>query len=224
MADEPIPAGTAQNTGTGEGEPAQAPPAAPAAPAAPEVLLGGDTTDSTAKVEGEGTQDQTDKKDGSPDTAPEKYEFVLPEGVEMDADLLAKFEPFAREKNLPQAEAQKLIDLYTEAKLADVKAQQVAWVKQVNDWAETVRKDPEIGGTNFDGSITAAQKFIAKYGTDELKKELHRTGLGSNPEIVRLLARAGRAMSEDKVHTSTGGAELDRTPERILYPSMKPTN
>src|SRR5580700_10340376 len=42
--------------------------------------------------------------------APEKYEFKAPENTEYDSNLLAAFEAGAKEANLPQLAAQKLLD------------------------------------------------------------------------------------------------------------------
>ena len=44
---------------------------------------------------------------------PEVYDFAVPEGFEaLDEQTLAKFDPIARELNLNQEQAQKLVELY----------------------------------------------------------------------------------------------------------------
>ena len=62
-----------------------------------------------AKVDGEGTPAE-DKKE-APAGAPEKYEaFTLPEGYEVDEQLLNEFTPTLKELGLTQAAAQKVMD------------------------------------------------------------------------------------------------------------------
>ena len=47
-------------------------------------------------------------------SAPEAYEdFTLPEGMEMDADVLGEFQSLAKELNIPQAKPQQLTDFQT---------------------------------------------------------------------------------------------------------------
>src|SRR5262245_3138783 len=65
----------------------------------------------------EGDAPPPEKKEGEgetpPEGAPEKYEaFKLPEGYEFDKDSLTSAQALFKELNLPQASAQKLVDMY----------------------------------------------------------------------------------------------------------------
>lgn len=216
MADEPNPAGGAPAPPPSD---AGSPPPA-GAPGAPEVLIGGEAKGSNPPGEGEGKQGQTAKD--APPAAPEKYEFKLPDGVQMDTALLAKVEPILKGKAFSQEEAQQLVDFYTETRTAEVKAQQEAWVNQVNGWAESVRKDPEIGGQNFDATIVAAQQAVAAHGTPGLKEMLAQTGMGSHPEVVRFFAKIGKAMAEDTFHKGGAAGEGPGSIALKFYPGMNP--
>lgn len=91
-------------TDPGTGKPSENPPAAPNKPTPP--------------------------KEETPPGAPEKYAFTAPEGQELDTSALAQFEPVARELNLTQEQAQKLVDVYPKV-LAGVQQQQAeSWQKQ----------------------------------------------------------------------------------------------
>jgi hypothetical protein len=52
---------------------------------------------------------------------------------------------------------------------------------------------------------------------------LNQTGLGNHPEVVRFCAKAGRAVSEDKVVTGGNQHQFTPTQPRVarLYPSSK---
>jgi len=69
----------------------------------------GDTTDAGT---GDTGDKQTDNKDAKPEGPPEKYEFQLPDGMELDQEALAEFDPIARELNLNNEQAQKLASIY----------------------------------------------------------------------------------------------------------------
>ncbi|EIR0409738.1 peptidase, partial [Salmonella enterica subsp. enterica serovar Paratyphi B] len=98
-----------------------------------------------------------------------------PEGQELDTSALAQFEPVARELNLTQEQAQKLVDVYPKV-LAGVQQQQAeSWQKQTEDWAAAVKADKDIGGDKLASNLGAAQRAIDTFGTKELKEYLDGT-------------------------------------------------
>ncbi|WP_241686043.1 peptidase, partial [Salmonella enterica] len=117
----------------------------------------------------------TPPKEQTPPGAPEKYAFTAPEGQELDTSALAQFEPVARELNLTQEQAQKLVDVYPKV-LAGVQQQQAeSWQKQTEDWAAAVKADKDIGGDKLASNLGAAQRAIDTFGTKELKEYLDGT-------------------------------------------------
>ena len=138
--------------------------------------------------------------------APEKYEFKTAEGQELDAEAVKAFEPIAKELNLSNEQAQKLVDVYGSKIMPKLVEQQAAqWQQQIEQWAEQVKADKDLG---TDASIGAAQKAMDKFGSPELKQYLNETGLGNHPELVRIFANIGKAMSEDGLVTgNSGGAK-----------------
>lgn len=175
-------------------------------------------------VGGEEQNDKADKPDGEkpeekdeqkPEGAPDKYEFKAGEGVELDSGAMADFEPVARELNLTNEQAQKLVDVYPKI-LAGVQQRQVeAWQKQTEGWAETVKADKEVGGDKLTSNLSAAQRALDQFGTPELREYLDGTGLGNHPELVKAFIKVGKAMSEDGV--ITGKESGQRSAAEVLY-------
>ncbi|EGA1174990.1 TPA: peptidase [Escherichia coli] len=159
---------------------------------------------------------QGEKKDGDkPEGAPEKYEFQAAEGVELDTEALKEFEPVARELNLTNEQAQKLVDAYPKI-LAGVQQRQAeAWQKTIEQWAADVKADKEIGGDKLISNLSAAQRALDQFGTPELKEYLNTTGLGNHPDLVKTFVKIGKAMSEDGM--VTGGNEGQRSAAEVLY-------
>lgn len=150
-----------------------------------------------------------------PAGAPEKYEpFTAPEGTALDATVMTEFETAARELNLPQDAAQKLID-----KMAPVMAkQQTAQLEQLRtDWAAASTSDKEFGGEKLTENLGFARKAMDTFGTPELKTMLNETGLGNHPDVVRFMVRAGKAISEDKIVTGGAPATANRSAAEVLY-------
>ena len=156
-------------------------------------------SDETA-VESE-TSDQV-----KPEGAPEKYEFnmkVADAPDELDPDVITAFGEVAKELDLPQDAAQKVLD-----KVAPViQAKQAKVLEQVKtDWANDSQADKEFGGENLDANLEVAKSALDAFGNDALKSLLQETGFGNHPEIIRFMYRAGKAISEDSYVGNSEGA------------------
>ena len=154
-----------------------------------------------SSVESE-TSDQEPKKEG----APEKYEFnskVADAPDKLDPEVLTAFGEVAKELDLPQEAAQKVLD-----KVAPVmQARQAAVVEQVKlDWANESQADKEFGGESLNDNLEIAKSSLNAFGTDALKSLLQESGLGNHPEVIRFMYRAGKAISEDSYVGNSDGA------------------
>ena len=172
------------------------------------------TTDTEQQAEG--VQDQqvsdettveskTSEKD-APEGAPEKYEFnrkVADAPDELDPEVLTAFGDVAKELNLPQDAAQKVLD-----KVAPViQARQAKAIEQTKvEWATQSKSDSEFGGENLTDNLDVAKTSLDTFGTDALKSLLQETGLGNHPEVIRFMYRAGKAISEDSYVGNSEGA------------------
>lgn len=156
-------------------------------------------------------EDKEQKQDG----APEKYDFKAAEGVDLDTEALKDFEPVARDLNLTNEQAQKLVDAYPKI-LAGVQQRQAeAWQKQTEDWAASVKADKEIGGDKLTANLSAAQRALDQFGGPALKEYLDSTGLGNHPELVKTFVKIGKAMSEDGM--VDGSNQGQRSAAEVLY-------
>lgn len=203
-------------------------PSEPAAPAAEAPAPAGEP----AKQEGEQPQagkpkddkpadgekpadKPAEEKEQKQEGAPEKYEFTAGEGVELDTEALKDFEPVARDLNLTNEQAQKLVDAYPKI-LAGVQQRQAeAWQAQTEQWAADVKADKEIGGDKLTTNLSAAQRALDQFGTPELKEYLNTTGLGNHPDLVKTFVKIGKAMSEDGM--VDGSNQGQRSAAEVLY-------
>lgn len=171
-------------------------------PATEQAATGADTggqqqtdqsTESTAATGEKSTEAQ--KTEG----APESYNFTAPEGKEFDDRVLNEFSAVAKELNLTQESAQKMLDRLAPS----IEARNAARVAEATaEWAESSMADQEFGGAAVEQNLSLAKKALDTFGTPELRELLNETGLGNHPEIIRVLYRAGKAISED---TFVGG-------------------
>lgn len=180
--------GTEAGTAPAEGTQTQQPPA----------QAQGESAPADKPAEGQ----QQDKPQG----APERYEFRAPEGAELGSDVTDAFAGVAKELNLTQDAAQKVLD-----KMAPVLAQrQNAQVQAVQqEWREQSTADKEFGGDKLAENLAVAKKAMDAFASPELRDLLIKSGMGNHPEMVRAFYRAGKAISADnyvaggKTRTST---------------------
>ena len=151
-------------------------------------------------VESETSESET------PQGAPETYEFntkITDESSELDPEVVTAFGEVAKELDLPQDAAQKVLD-----KVAPViQAKQAKVLEKVKtDWANDSQADKEFGGENLAENLEIAKKSLDAFGADSLKSLLHETGFGNHPEIIRFMYKAGKAISEDSYVGNSEGA------------------
>lgn len=196
---------------------APAPAADPAKPEGdkPQPGAEGDKPQEGKPADGDKPAEKPDDKEQKQEGAPEKYEFQAAEGVELDTEALKDFEPVARDLNLTNEQAQKLVDAYPKI-LAGVQQRQAeAWQAQTEQWAVDVKADKEIGGDKLTANLSAAQRALDQFGTPELKEYLNTTGLGNHPDLVKTFVKIGKAMSEDGM--VDGSNQGQRSAAEVLY-------
>jgi hypothetical protein len=145
--------------------------------------------------------------------APEKYDFKAPEGSEYDTEILDAFTGAAREANLTQDAAQKLIEKMAPA-IAARQADQVQAVHK--EWLDASSSDKEFGGEKLAENLGVARKALDTFGSPQLRALLDETGLGNHPEVIRFMFKAGKAISEDRF-VSGANAPQKVNPASVLY-------
>lgn len=188
------------------------------APPATETTLTADKAPEAAPESPDAAPEAEAKDSAKPEGAPETYEaFTAPEGTALDQAAIDAFTPVARDLNLTQEQAQKLVDLHAEQAQGWLQGLYDAHAKQRDDWVAAAKADGEIGGADHADKVAVAKDALKRFGTPELTKALEDSGLGSHPEVVRFFHRVGKAIADDAVvlPTTSGGP---RSP-RSFYPN-----
>lgn len=188
---------TAPNPTEGSSAPVVVAPPAPAEgkpaeqPATESLLFSDDTKTPPAEVK-------------PPAGAPEKYEFKAPEGTTYDPQVIEDFSAAAKEANLTQDAAQKLI-----AKMAPAIAQrQQAQIDAVQrQWVEASRADKEFGGDKLKANLSIAKRAMETFASPGLVELLKDSGLGNHPEVIRHFIKVGTSISEDGHVTGSPGPQ-----------------
>lgn len=162
-------------------------------------------------------------KGDEPAGAPEKYEdFKLPEGLTLDAPVMDAFTALAKETNLPQATAQKFVDLAAQMQQNTVAQVQSVVEAQAEKWGLDSKADKEFGGEKFDESLAVAKSALDRFGTPELRTLLNQSKLGNHPEVLRFMFRAGQAISQDGFVPGRNGAPAKDARSMYSQSNMNP--
>lgn len=194
------------------------------------------STETTADAEvatdqSTGTPDTSDsqQKDSQPDTGtadgvPESYsDFSVMEGMELDLSAMEEFKPLAKELNLSQENAQRLVDLAGKMVSKQTEKFQQAFNDDVTARHEAIKTDKEIGGDKLKASTESVNRVLGSLLSQEEKTDLIENYFGrygDHPVMFKLLARVAGKMSED-TFVSGGAPSPNANPAHIMYPTMR---
>jgi hypothetical protein len=172
------------------------------------------------------TQEQkpVESKEGETKPAEEKKEeageIVIkePENFVLNSKIIEEVTAFAKEHKLDSATAQKILERENGLVASLLAAQEKQYEEETAKWPETVKTDKELGGDNFKESAAFANRALKAYGSPELIKILEETKYGNHPEVVRLLARIGRAAGDGKfIKGDANTLPKERPVEDLFY-------
>lgn len=171
--------------------------------------------DKTKPAEGEKKDEKSPE-----DTVPEdgKYDIKLPDGVTIDDALLEKAAPVMKELGLTNGQASKLAAVLAEQRKSEFDALNERNQRVVADWQAEIKTDKDFGGDKLKETLITANRVIATFGDDALRRDLVDLGIGNHPGLFRLLARVGNALSDDKpVQSETPAASRQKDTAETLY-------
>ena len=162
------------------------------------------------------------------------YTFTPPDGVEIEMtdDVVAQFDHFkarAKAVDLTQDQYQELVAGEIERSREAMTKMATDYQQRVEGWTEATKADKELGGDKLPEILANAKLGMDTYGSPELKdlfampseKNPTGLGLGSHPEVIRLLHRAGLTAKEDgNLISGDGGKAESDAALRRMYPSM----
>lgn len=170
-----------------------------------------------AKAEASGGEKKEEAKavpEAEQKVVPEKYDLKLSEDSLLDQGSMERIAAIARERGLSNEEAQGFLQEQEKATQTFIDERKAAWL------AES-KADKEIGGDALNENAELAKRVVERFGNPTLKSELDRTGYGNHPELIRLLTRIGKAMSEDKLVKPGAQAQGSKSLEDVFYGNPK---
>lgn len=200
---------------------ALAPASTPAEPAAPKPAEAAPAP-AAAPPKAEDPKTEVKKEEKAPDpkppVAPDKYDLKLPEGSLLHASSVEKIASDAKALGLSQEQAQAMLNRESQLK-ADFQSSLIQQHNQEADaWAAAAMADSEIGGANHGRVVELSKRFIERFASPAFKELLVSSRYGDHPEMVRMVWRAAKLMSEDTmVIPGAQGSTAKKSAAEILY-------
>jgi hypothetical protein len=168
-----------------------------------------------------GENADNDPDDRVPDDG--RYSLTMPEGIEVDQELVEALGPDFHEMGLTNRQAQQLADRFIEIQGRRGKAAGEAWAGRVQGWADEARKDRDIGGAKWGGTVGSAQRALSRLGTPALREYLNTSGGGNHPEMIRIFAKVGSMIQEDNPpNGGAGGHGRKAETAHLMFPKDAP--
>lgn len=169
-----------------------------------------------------------------------KAVLKLPDGSKIDPSLVEKIAGIASEQGLSPDQAKVVFDLhhqeattFAEKQSQSAVAEALAahqpggaeYAKQQATWNAEALADPDLGNGNpnqLKSKVDLGRRVIAKFGDQQTIDYLEKTGLGSHPAVLKLMARLGAAMREDTLVIPGSTPPAPKDPASVMYPNDVP--
>lgn len=193
-------------------------PETPPAVETPPSLISTTSEGDPAPAEGDPAPADPAPEPLSPLTA---EDISIPEGMEIPDELRDEFLNVINDAELsPKDRAQALIDLQAKAAQQASETASREFAAQQQQWQDEVRADPQLGGANFEATISGISRLVDQYGNDEFVSAMAATGAGNNIHVVRFFHAIAQKLNEPGPVTGAPVAQQGDAASR-LFPSMK---
>lgn len=143
--------------------------------------------------------------------APTEYaDFTVPDGMTFNKESAADFVTVAKDLNLTQEQAQKLVDLYGSREVSRIEQQNA----ERQGWMDASLK------TYKPEEIELAKNTLNRFAGEEFKTFLNDTGLNVHPQMIAVFQGIGKLISEAEFKDG-GGSGQPLSDAELFYPNMK---
>ena len=162
-----------------------------------------------------GADGDSDKdKEEKPEGAPEKYDaFTVPEGYNLDETAVTEFGALAKELNLTQENAQKLVDYQVKFQQAQNARLDAVVKKQSDDWAAETLK-------SYKKEDLADARRGFKSAPKDVQTMLAACGFDNHKSFVEFFMKVGKSLKEDKFETGKGKGGSGKSTANVIYPEL----
>lgn len=159
--------------------------------------------------------------------SPEQFDYTevqLPDGMELDKDMLGKFEPLAKEFNLSNKSANKLMNLAVElvaknAPNAESLATQIQKA-EAESYSQLLNSDKELNAYSqeeYGNYLKVANQGVKSFATQGFMDLIKAKGLTNHPDFIKTFHAIGKQCSNDTLPNVNNPVGKSERQADILY-------
>lgn len=157
------------------------------------------------------------QKLGKPVNA-EEYGFQKPEGVEIDENRMAWFSKTAHSLNLNKDQHNKLAAATIEYENSIVKQIEE---RATDERMQELTKLKDSWGKAYDERVELGKRAVREFVEDQGQIDKIEEAMGSNVAVIKLFAKIGEKIGEDKMPATEGDRSFGYSKEQAMADSAK---
>ena len=160
--------------------------------------------------------------DANPAATPAPYELTAPEGFDVPAENLKGFSNLCNQIGISKEQAEKVLGWHKARHEENIAHAAREEAQTLQNWEREILADPEFGGSHWRGTLADARRALDRFDADgSLREFLRETRFQHHPQVIRVVARVGRALGEHGFVGMPGAQRGDSELARLKrqYPS-----
>lgn len=178
-------------------------------------------------IQNQGTKKENNQENNDIYGSPEQFDYSevqLPQGMELDKNMLGKFEPIAKEFNLSNKSANKLMNLAVELVAKNTpNAENLATQIQQTEaesYVQLLNTDKELNGytqEEYGNYLKVANQGVKSFATQGFMDLIKAKGLTNHPDFIKTFHAIGKICSNDILPDVNNPVGKSERPADILY-------
>lgn len=178
-------------------------------------------------IQNQGTKKENNQENNDIYGSPEQFDYSevqLPQGMELDKNMLGKFEPIAKEFNLSNKSANKLMNLAVElvAKNTPNAENLATQIQQAEaeSYVQLLNTDKELNGytqEEYGNYLKVANQGVKSFATQGFMDLIKAKGLTNHPDFIKTFHAIGKICSNDTLPDVNNPVGKSERPADILY-------
>ncbi len=178
-------------------------------------------------IQNQGTKKENNQENNDIYGSPEQFDYSevqLPQGMELDKNMLGKFEPIAKEFNLSNKSANKLMNLAVElvAKNTPNAENLATQIQQAEaeSYVQLLNTDKELNGytqEEYGNYLKVANQGVKSFATQGFMDLIKAKGLTNHPDFIKTFHAIGKICSNDILPDVNNPVGKSERPADILY-------
>lgn len=133
----------------------------------------------------------------------DKYELPIATDKKMDAEFIKSFKETAHKQGILPKQANAILAMMAERTENKTKQTIESHENEIKAGIDGLKKE---WGQGFDKQINLAKMAVKESGGPEFAAWLEKTGLGNDPTFIKVMAKVGSFIGEDKLRGAASGA------------------